>query len=472
MTGSNYDLKTRALFYTASISILLIVGSTILFQLPVLLPAIAGIALILIYLITNDFEINYLHLTVFLIITSLLLPPITVKSSLPDIRFEEFIFYIFFPFILLKPPGHKKLKGRAKTLVYVFIAFLVCMLISLVWGVMHLGVPTGSRDFVNFFKITKYLIIFWVIYRFNYTDDELNTILYVVLGTLFISVTLGFLQLYGVFGLDHITAPLFLQNRAYMATERLVGTFHNPNTYGSILLVGIIICIVLLFHKSLVKNRILISALLVYFIAGLVLTVSRTDVAIFVLIAILIPVYNTYKHSINPIYVILFFAVFVLLLIPLAGFLTYDILVRYISGLNILQDQSFLMRLYSWYINTKIFLQSPIVGWGTSEYLYTTIVDNEYILMLRNFGILGTSIYIWFYFLPLIEAWKSDASKDIYNAWDQIIMFSIVSFLIVNLTNSTFSSIQTMDFWVVMIGIFFSMHQRKTEEAEMAEIYT
>jgi|GEM_PF-1323911 len=472
MTGSNYDLKIKALLPIVSIGILLIVGSTVLFQLPVLLPAIAGIALILIYLITNNFEISYLHLTVFLIISSLLLPPISIKSTLPDIRFEEFIFYIFFPFILLKPPEHKKLKGRAKTFAYVFMAFLVCMFISLIWGVMHFGVPTGSRDFVNFFKIAKYLIIFWVIYRFNYTDDELKTILYVVLGTLFISVTLGFLQLYGVFGLDHITAPLFLQNRAYMATERLVGTFHNPNTYGSILLVGIIICLVLLFHKSLVKNRVLISALLVYFIAALILTVSRTDVAIFVFIAILIPVYNTYKHSINPLYVLLFFTGFVLLLIPLAGFLTYDILVRYISGMNILQDQSFLMRLYSWYINTKIFLQSPIVGWGTSEYLYTTIVDNEYILMLRNFGILGTSVYIWFYFLPLIEAWKSNATKDIHKAWNQIIMFSIISFLIVNLTNSTFSSIQTMDFLVVMIGIFFSIQNNKREGTGIVETST
>ncbi|HZK10764.1 MAG TPA: hypothetical protein VFD10_00165, partial [Atribacterota bacterium] len=61
---------------------------------------------------------------------------------------------------------------------------------------------------------------------------------------------------------------------------------------------------------------------------------------------------------------------------------------------NISQATSWQARIVNWKVNYDLWKLSPLFGWGPGKVTMTTIVDNEWLLLLRRYGLIGVIIFI------------------------------------------------------------------------------
>lgn len=431
-------------------------------QSPVLYVGAVAFSTLLIYLCLSNFRINFYHLVILLLFLSIIAPPLRLSGGIPDIRFEEFIFYGFFPFILILSNQTWDFKGYSTYFVWAYIAFMGSMFISTLYGGLFLSVPITLGDTFNFVTVGKYLLAFFVIYHFSFSEKQLHRLLYIILLFLILSGFLGVLQYYGVMGLNTVLGPLYNPTRTYMVTERLIGTFHNPNTYSFILTIGITIASCLLYFERVPGRKVFLSLTLAFFIFLVLITGSRTGVGSMIIILTCITLYNSYKQGYNVFKILGIFTLVTAAILGLITLVSAELLIRYISGINITTDASLMMRLIVWYLNFELFLDSPILGWGPAEAIHASIVDSEYLLTARRYGIIGLFLNLLFYFIPVRAAFKKyKPGTSIYDVWSQVVIFSTILFLIGNVTNPIFHEIQAMDFWIILIAIFFSAKSRE-----------
>jgi O-antigen ligase len=107
------------------------------------------------------------------------------------------------------------------------------------------------------------------------------------------------------------------------------------------------------------------------------------------------------------------------------------------------ENTSLLARFAHWDAALNEFYLSPIFGLGPGKGTMTTIVDGEYFLLLRRYGILGTMIICYTIFM--MPFWQPNRTKPKSDKWIvlnySIKYFSLVIFFTM-ITNSFFSGYQ------------------------------
>jgi|SRR5690554_1801466 len=425
--------------------------------------ALSGIALIGSYLLITRFTIPHLHLVYLLVITSILAPPIQIVSSLPNIRIDEFIIYATFPLVLFFNSKNLELTGYKKSFTKIYSFFILCAIVSLTYGYTSLKVPVSTRDFFEIVTIIKYLLLFLTISSFNLEIEDVTKILYVTLFTIVISGLFGLLQYFGIFGLDHITAPYYLDDRIHIVSLRLTATYKNPNTYAAILVLGHLIALGLFFFEKRRNLRPLLLLCIGLLAVFMLFAGSRTMLLAYIISTVLLSYVGAIRLGYNMSRVITLFAFIGIGFIIAISFISYEILNRLDSGVDFLSDTSLAMRFLAWYLNILLYIQSPWVGWGPAKDIHTTIVDNEFVLILRRYGIIGFISFLGFYIHPLIVSVKQLRIDDKIPLLLSIIVFSIIiTFLIANLTNTLFHDNQVMDFWFIFLALFYTTISKNT----------
>lgn len=422
--------------------------------------------IIALYLFLSNFEINIIHLLSFLIFITVLSPSISISNSFPDIRPEEFIIYLLFPFLIPTYLIRKKASNQSKRFLIIYFLFFLSVSISTVYGILFLNVPSGIRDYVELVKILKYGLIFLLASYIPINEIELKFLFHTLLLAIIISCCIGILQFFDIFGFANITGPIYLGEKIYKVGIRLTGTFTNPNSFSVLLGMGLFVSLIFVINKPSKKSQSIYVGLILAFLLCLVLSGSRTGLAAATLIVILILISFSMlkKESTGSI-----ISIIILLAIGLfvgTFFAGKDILFRLQSGVDILEDESLLARFIAWYYNILIFLESPWIGWGPAKHLYTSTVDNEYILNLRRYGVLGLSISSLIYIYPALVS-LSEFRKKNDLIFSPIIFFILLYFMINNLTNSVYYHIQTMDVWFIILGLYFSFLATSKKESAM-----
>lgn len=440
---------------------LLILALVIMIQEPVLLAVLFSSTLFLWYSIHINFKYKAFHLISFLIFSSIVLPPITVFPG-PDIRVEELFYFLVFPLLIIykeKPAGDIYLTYFA----YSVLAFGAAIVISLNYGKYFLGVPTSLNDYFELLKVLKLFIVVITISRFKLTKKEIHRLLYVVVFSFLLSTFIGLMQYYGLLGFDRITAPYYFAERLYDVHNRMMGTFFNPNTYGTAVTLGIIVNLVLFFYESKPDRKlflVLSAGILAFTIA---LTQSRTALIVLFIAFLSILFLNVAKRQLRVKQIIKILGFTTILLLIIASLLSEQIMTRFLSLADISLDMSWNMRLMAWYLNLQLFFDSFLLGWGPAKIIHTSIVDSEYILILRRYGLIGFSIYMLIYFIPLVRAYIMSRNEKIKGLMGQIVVAGTLIFLIGNITNPLFHEIQFMDFWALLLGVFFALPLTENE---------
>lgn len=471
MSLDNSKISRRDYFYDIIIGLIIaaLLSFPVFLDLLILYPVLIAGALASMYLIKNDFELNILHFAYVLIFFAILAPPLKISSSLPLIRIDEILIYLFCPLILLTTKSKQSFHSSANTYIKIYLLFLGIFIISTLYGKYIKDVPVGRRDYFEFVTSIKYLLVFLSFSKISISKVQFKKLLYFILLLISTSGIFGLLQYYSVFGFDTLTAPLYLQERLHIFDNRVTGTFKNPNTFSSVLLIGHIISLsFFLTTKNIIEKYINFIAIILLVVL-LLFAGSRTVLFIYFFITIVLLLLGVLTSGVSKKQITFLIAFLSIGFILSISFLSYEIILRLQSGLDILGDESFGLRILVWYFNFQIFLESPIIGWGPAKDLHPLVVDNEYLLILRRHGIIGLLIFLGIYLFPLKVAVQNFWHNKVAPYYlDLIILFIIVSFGIANITNSMFFSSQVMDFWMVLLGLYFAHLKSDDSYAELS----
>lgn len=463
MPSQNDGLKSKSghmgtgrlhhLWVTAAL--LLLVIFVFILQKPMLLLVLLFLSAAVWFAARTEFHIRDVYIIGTVLFSSIVLPPLSALPGLPDIRVEELLFFLLFPLLILQ----RESKGKNRLynyFIYAVIAFGFAIVVSLLHGRYVLGVPLTGSDYFELLKAFKLLIVVAAISRFNLNTEDIYKLLYVVVFSFFISSVIGLMQFYGILGLERITGPYYFAERIYDVHNRMMGTFFNPNTYGTALTLGVIVASVLVFYEKVVFRKVFLSFLVILLSFTLALTQSRTAIIVLLIALIIVFGLNTFKSRLTFKQVAILLTGFLVVSVLFIGLLSDEIITRFATLSDIAEDASWQMRLLAWYLNLTIFYESIIFGWGPAKAIHTTIVDSEYILVLRRYGIFGFTFYILIYLIPLYRSLIFQAKQGITGVIGQIVLVSLIVFLIANITNPLFHEIQFIDYWMIILGIFFA----------------
>ena len=330
-------------------------------------------------------------------------------------------------------------------------------------GVIILGILINKQwtivnEWFEVYKVIKYLLIF-IIFKELYSSKINRAIIDVIFICLII---FNFLHYHNIFDFNQIIVPLYcgedniqlthfgLNSLGLPAVKRMIGTMANPNDNA------ILFLIFMLFYLPKEKWKIKNMSFFVLCLIAFLACQSRTALVALIGIIVVNFVVNRIKWIRMLAYSGLIFAViFVFFYVTAANKYALTLL----DG-TALESYSWTHRLELWKQFLSQSLDSPIIGHAPQKnYFYEQKLyfENEYVLFLWRYGVLGFIALIGFYLIPLKKIFKTVRSSEISkNAILFIMIFAICGLANVPLTNTTLSLL-----FFSYLGVFYS--QKKDE---------
>ncbi len=367
--------------------------------------------------LTGRNEIRVL-LLVSVMLSAMILPSIPIHPKLPQIRVEELLLFSIFGlnFILFALRGfrfgeHEKaqLAGQKKVLKIIFWLFglmTTSYFISNFYGVYILGAGSyGMRDVMELVTYFKYFLILTLVISIDMGQAEFAYMKNAFLAGLTFLILFGWGQHLNILNMNYWLSPYFNQvhweHLIVGNPARILGTFDNPNYFAVFTVMTLAFLTAWYFFKD-HKGK---FPVLLFILIGLVikleyLTISRTNLFGIALLFTISCIWAFLYHNRNKKVIIKIVALFALTI-----FLTLtassDFINRVQEGTDFSTSTSVLGHLAQWETAIGTIWESPILGWGTQKEAMTTRVDNEYALFARRYGLIGMSIYLAFFFVPL-----------------------------------------------------------------------
>jgi len=152
----------------------------------------------------------------------------------------------------------------------------------------------------------------------------------------------------------------------------------------------------------------------------------------------------------------------IIILIIIVIFLLQIVPEKFLERIGELADiksaASWQARLIRWKPHFEAWKESPIIGWGPAKATMETIVDNEWLLILRRYGILGCVVLF-------------SLGASFYRGLSKILLYSqvkeakciaialqatLLSYLVYMIPLSVYHSLQIMPILLVFMGIAYS----------------
>lgn len=407
-------------------------------------------------------------LLVSVMISAMILPSIPIHPKLPQIRVEELLLFSIFGlnFILFVLRGFRlgeqekeKLAGQKKVLkiiYWIFALMTVSYFVSNFYGVYILGAGAyGMRDVMELVTYFKYFLILTLIISIDMGQAEFAYMKNAFLAGLTFLILFGWGQHLNILNMNTWLSPYFNQNHwehlIVGNPARVLGTFDNPNFFAVFTVMALGYLTVWYFFKD---HRGKFPVLL-FILIGLVvkleyLTISRTNLFGIALLFTISCIWAFFYYNRNKKVIIKIAALF-LLTVFLTVTASSDFINRVQEGTDFTTSTSFLGHLAQWETAVGTMWESPILGWGTQKDAMTTIVDNEYALYGRRYGLVGLSIYLAFFFVPLSIAIKRIRSR--VKLYGKAIPFDLPI-----LFNATYIALlPSILFYVFWAGIFYNL---------------
>jgi O-antigen ligase len=420
-----------------------------------------------------------------LLVSTFVLPSIPLPGFL-DIRFEDLILIAFFPILISR-------RRHFTPIDLGFILLGISTVISMLWGQFE-GVAFNIRDLFELVKLIKYGLFFNVA-LYPWSEDDRKVIFKWFLIAITYSASVGIIQWRNLFGLGNIAKQFYAMNSPHLGEARVFGTMQNPNEYAMLLVTGIALILGAWYWFP--GKRYLVAILAIVFVS-MVTTTSRSGIASLVILCLIITSLRFFwlrgisrRVWQRTALIILFITLFVLLPVALWGasqimsfqsmspeqILTYTLkspLNALIYSLSVSGgDNGIGLRLANWKNNWSIFLQSPWLGLGPGKSIYTSVVDSEYILYLRRYGILGLGALLSLYWIVARRCWKILKLAPYSSAaWGlSVAVLAILSaFVVVNFVISTFYILQLMSLFWLLVGLNYSYIYFRKNQSNLRSI--
>ena len=293
--------------------------------------------------------------------------------------------------------GRLRIVEEARWLAW-FAGLLSLVLLSVLVAIAFLDYAPSTRDVSELLRIIAYGALFWLGVRFGKKRPRPSAVTGCLLGAGTVAVLIGILQYFNALGINSWLTPLYAttQLRGVVVQQRIIGTFSNPNEFGAFLVLPAAVSLATSVLSSRRHHRVFGWLLLALFGIGITLTGSRTALA-----ALLIMIAATFVFTLPRLLRGAKTLKVALLMLVVAALSTLSIAVigpgpsvaRLAQIGDLRQASSWQARLEDWVDDYRLWLASPVTGWGPGEADMETTVDNEWLLIMRRYGIFGL---VWF----------------------------------------------------------------------------
>jgi len=432
--------------------------------------------------ITNTNQ-NKLLLICGILLSAMLLPSLEIHKSLPRVRLDDaLIFGAFginlllwltrrfrtYPSYALESYNEGERRGM-RAVTKVFLLLLASIIISNLFAVIFLAGSVGVRDVMEGVTLAKYYLAITLALSLNLRQGEFNVLRNTFLVGLGFILLLSWGQFLNLANVNAWLTPFFAQshldNLVNANPPRVLGTFDNPNVMGIVSVMMMTLFVTWFYFRN--NDR--LQAVILFIMIGLTLkqtfmTISRTALLATATVLTFLSVWAFFKVYWKKRVIL---KIGVLFLLTLTLFFTSPR--DFVSRMNEATDlekstsaQGHFMRMGSAF---EFIQQSPILGWGTAKDTMTTLVDNEYALVTRRYGVIGLAFYLWLFIRPVkaalrrIRFFHSYASEP--GIREDKTLFSIafvaatLAIIVYNITAGAFYNLQLMTLIALYMGLIY-----------------
>lgn len=343
---------------------------------------------------------NYFFLRCILFLL-LLTPSFNLVSGMPAFRVDDFLIllWLFFAIFYFKYSLNCIFKSRAIYIV-LFLFYLPAVILN---GVVN-GYEGTVLDLNQYLRFLKYISFYWlsiIVFKgFSELDRKKLIDYFLLLGVVLFLILLS--QFFDFLGMNKYYVEYIAPTQYYSLVNnafqpRPVGMIGNPNELAYIMLVLSFLSL----YSAFKFGSALYWSLFLLFVIGCFMTLSRGGVlsllvGSFVFFFVCMLKMGLYKN----VKIVLLVSVFLLLF---SFAVTNDnifekIIWRFEIGLDVSNESSMGSRFDNWNENINIIKEHPFVGVGPlrrSEFKHAS--DNEWLLILRSYGVLGVFFILAFY---------------------------------------------------------------------------
>ncbi|MFM7662103.1 MAG: O-antigen ligase family protein [Bacteroidota bacterium] len=367
------------------------------------------------------------YLGAFLVFASICLPPVTLTPNTPSVHVLDFLLPIIVCFIVWK-------KTWESMRFYLWIPFVISGYVVLTIFLNFKNV--ASNDYFEVYKWLKYGCAFLF-----FTHIDFSILKRTIPMLFFIICVINILHFLEFPGLNQLLEKYYnggLQIQFFgkdsqggPAVKRLIGTMGNPNINA--IMFGIFS--IFYFPLRFERNR-----LAMYFLCILFVFLCQSRTALLVVIAMFSYVACVHSNiwTKKQWFVMLsgLTAAFLLAWMFSTSFFQYNSYNNSLMDGTILESGSARGRFETWKLLGEMILQNPLFGHGPYKhyfYQHHLYSENEYILMMWRYGLIGLGLYLSIFIIPFKKLWKRNCERSIKGSL--LILLMLVSAL----TNNPFT---------------------------------
>jgi O-antigen ligase len=345
-----------------------------------------------------------------MICLSITAPVISISGSLPWFKIEQLILSILvFVYVWLVLAGlAQPIKPNAMFLIGA--AYSICIMASMLYGWAFLGHAVIVRDFYEIPKAMFPVVFFTLGREIELPESTLRTLLSWFSLAIFL-VCIYALAQWADLGFTHTLANYYSggwhDEGALSHYRRVYSTMGNPNLLGQLMtwsVAAFVLAAVLKFGNRL-RNIVMVLACLV----TMVMTGSRygllnTALAIILIFALLLMNAKRRKASMIVLSVLLPVLIVVGYAVAKSNRATAE---RLQTLSNPFTTDSLRDRVDDLWRDAGIEIaQSPFLGHGPAKTIFSGVItDSEFLDVLKEFGLVGFSVYLLYFVYPLCSLW-------------------------------------------------------------------
>lgn len=428
------------------------------------------IAIFLIALLMNivlffgqDGRLSFKRVLLPLFLIAILFPYIRLPDGLPDVRPEFIIVLDAWGLLFLSHfSTGRPIRFRRCPTYWWFGLFGLSIIMSMVYAALVKDQPLIGRDFWELVKILQYFITFVLVSNLNITPGKMKRYYKIAIVILLFSALFGFLQYFNFAGINRTVLPYYARTQieGLLVLGRIVGTTGNPNEFGALMVLAFSLALSgALFSqerglKMLCWGAIPISSL------ALILTLSRSSlIGLFLAGATVLLLYLRQKN-LKP----RFRRVVALVLSGciIGALILYILpekaLFRFSQLANFTEASSWQGRVINWKTHFAIWRESPWLGWGPGKADMETIVDNEWLLLLRRYGVVGLIVFFGLFgsLFSGLSRIRSINSEPAVVALSVALQGTLVGYALYMTVAAVYHALQLMSILLLFLGLAYS----------------
>jgi O-antigen ligase len=246
-----------------------------------------------------------------------------------------------------------------------------------------------------------YLALFTLVSSMRISVSAFKRCYWTLVSILLVSASFGWAQYWNLLDINTRIVPHYTTSQLVNLggwSRRIVGTTGNPNSFAALMILAASLALAGALWLKGRGARLVLWAGFGVFVFTLVLTSSRSGLmglvlACGVILFVKYPAHFRARGVARALFV--FVPVLALTLVTIAPLLPAGFRFRMADALRPQASAGLQERFVRWQTHLDLWRESPVVGLGPAKGVISTNVDNEFLLVLARYGVVGLAVFLF-----------------------------------------------------------------------------